>query len=456
MENTNSERLMRIRSALITLLFALASSFACHADETDLQGPQQATSPPYPLPNNFPFFNGAGAAATFSEEGFVDRDDEFHTPQGANGRHCATCHAAEEGWSITPTLIKRRFLATGGAHPLFNKLDANNPNLDLSTVMKRKAGYSLLLQGLFRRGGAVRAERNFDVVAVDDPNGVGSPTVFSFYRRPLTTANMKLLAGVGWDGRFSFADDARPPRRGLFDQARGNILGAQERPRDTPPPDSLVNAIVDEELQIWHAQLAVPGIGRLDTCGGRGGPEWLSLETRRIGRFDLYDAWIGFPPGKCDRRPFAVAARAQIARGQEIFNTRPSTRGGTCLGCHNVANNGTSFNDRFFDIGASDVALRSTGLPLYTVRKRCPDASVACDIEEKQTTDPGRAFVTGQFDDVSQFKVPTLRGAAARAPYFHNGSARTLRDVVRHYSERRGFQFTKQEEDDLVAFLNAL
>jgi cytochrome c peroxidase len=45
---------------------------------------------------------------------------------------------------------------------------------------------------------------------------------------------------------------------------------------------------------------------------------------------------------------------------------------------------------------------------------------------------------------------------AARAPYFHNGSAKTLRDVVRHYSQRRGFNFTEQEEQDLVAFLRAL
>jgi cytochrome c peroxidase len=51
---------------------------------------------------------------------------------------------------------------------------------------------------------------------------------------------------------------------------------------------------------------------------------------------------------------------------------------------------------------------------------------------------------------------PTLRGLSARAPYFHNGIAKTLRDVVRHYDEVFGFDFTRQEEDDLVAFLQAL
>src|SRR5688572_4177704 len=37
------------------------------------------------LPNNFPFLNGAGAAATFSTAGFVDLANAFHTPQGTNG-----------------------------------------------------------------------------------------------------------------------------------------------------------------------------------------------------------------------------------------------------------------------------------------------------------------------------------------------------------------------------------
>ena len=55
-----------------------------------------------------------------------------------------------------------------------------------------------------------------------------------------------------------------------------------------------------------------------------------------------------------------------------------------------------------------------------------------------------------------QFKVPNLRGLAARAPYFHNGIAATLNEVVRFYEESMGFVFTATEEGDLVAFLEAL
>ena len=76
--------------------------------------------------------------------------------------------------------------------------------------------------------------------------------------------------------------------------------------------------------------------------------------------------------------------------------------------------------------------------------------------ETTQTTDPGRALVTGRWQDIGRLKGPTLRALAARAPYFHNGSARNLHDVVRFYDERFGIGFNDEEKDDLVAFLKAL
>ena len=49
-----------------------------------------------------------------------------------------------------------------------------------------------------------------------------------------------------------------------------------------------------------------------------------------------------------------------------------------------------------------------------------------------------------------------LRGLAARAPYFHNGSAATLMDLVNFYDKRFSIGFTDQQKQDLVNFLNAL
>lgn len=53
-------------------------------------------------------------------------------------------------------------------------------------------------------------------------------------------------------------------------------------------------------------------------------------------------------------------------------------------------------------------------------------------------------------------KGPILRGLAARAPYFHNGSASSLNDAVTFYDKRFNVGFTNQEKADLVAFLNSL
>ncbi len=73
-----------------------------------------------------------------------------------------------------------------------------------------------------------------------------------------------------------------------------------------------------------------------------------------------------------------------------------------------------------------------------------------------QTTDPARALITGRCADIGKTKGPILRGLAARPPYFHNGSARTLRDVVNFYDQRFSIHLSDQEKADLVAFLQSL
>jgi len=101
------------------------------------------------------------------------------------------------------------------------------------------------------------------------------------------------------------------------------------------------------------------------------------------------------------------------------------------------------------DIGVADESRRTPDLPLYTLRNKQTG-------EQVRTTDPGRALITGRWADIGRFKGPTLRALAARAPYFHNGSAKDLNEVVRFYDERFGIGFSEQEKEDLVAFLKAL
>ncbi len=88
-------------------------------------------------------------------------------------------------------------------------------------------------------------------------------------------------------------------------------------------------------------------------------------------------------------------------------------------------------------------------MPLYTLRHKTTNAIVG-------TTDPGLALITGKWKDIGRFKGPILRGLAARPPYFHNGFAASLEDVVEFYDTRFDMEMTQREKRDMVAFLRSL
>lgn len=436
-------------SALV-LLPALAAALACGdaatgtaADTSPELGTTALALESGQLPNNFPFANAAGTAATFSTAGFVDLNNPFHVPQGDNGRSCESCHLPQFGWSVLPAEIELRFWLTLGTDPIFNLLDANSPTANVSTLQARHSAYSMLRKGLFRRGGNVPANAEYEIIAFDDPLGAGgSLTRFQAFRRPLATANFHIAENVGWhDQNTNGSGDVHA---GLIAQAAGNITGGQGGEPATP---ETLEAIADYEESLAFAQQYVFGAGLLTACGAKGGPENLSEQAPVAGRFDLFDAWIDLAPGACTTRS-ADRKRAQIARGQELFNN-PNPGGGSCRGCHNAANNGSNVAGTLFDVGASRAEFRKPGMPLYTVRN-------TTTLEVRETTDPGRALRSGAWADMDRFKTPSLRGVAARAPYFHNGIAATLEDVVTHYEVALGFVFTAEEKRDLVAFMRAL
>jgi cytochrome c peroxidase len=388
------------------------------------------------IPNNHPERNPGGKAATFSTKGAVDLTGEYFQAQGTNGRSCASCHIPEEAWSINPGTLQHLFDGTNGTHPIFNELDANNPDelTPDSSLEDRLAGYSMVLsRGVFRRGGAPRANSEWELIAVEDPHGFANLSRLVHWRRAMPTINFALgSATINWDGGNSIGTDQHA---GLVNQATRNVTGGQQ---GSPATAEVINDILGFEEALFAAQLTVPGVGRLDADGAHGGPESLSHMSRVTGRFDLFDAWANHTNPR----------RARIARGQELFN-KTNAGGGRCSGCHNSANNGTNNNNLLFDIKTASAEVRPPDFPLYTFRNKTTG-------ETRQLTDAGRGNITGLWTDLGRFKTPTLRALAARAPYFHNGMASTLESVVRHYELHLGFVFTDEERADLVAFLNAL
>lgn len=82
----------------------------------------------------------------------------------------------------------------------------------------------------------------------------------------------------------------------------------------------------------------------------------------------------------------------------------------------------------------------------------------------KEKPDEGRMVVSKQLGDRGAFKTPTLREIARTAPYMHDGSEKTLEDVVEYYNkggtanpqldeEIYPLNLTDQEKKDLVTFL---
>jgi cytochrome c peroxidase len=172
--------------------------------------------------------------------------------------------------------------------------------------------------------------------------------------------------------------------------------------------------------------------------------------------------------------------RQAVLRGQTVFNTKPiaitgvnglndvlgaPTIAGFCGTCHDSPNVGNHSVKLPLNIGVANAgpfnattgtgavaALDTTGLPVFTVS--CvsgPFAGTTFTV-----TDLGRAMISGECADIGKVKGPILRGLAARAPYFHNGGAATLEDVVTFYDQRFSINFTEQEMSDLVAFLKTL
>lgn len=446
------------------------------------------------IPNRFPFPNASGLLETYNLQNKpIDLSGPFFQSLGTNGRSCATCHRPAQAWSISADEVRIRFDFTRGLDPIFRTNDGSvcDHNIDTSTVQARRKAYRLLIErGLLRIALAVPDNAEFNVVSVTNPYGCDDSQTLSIYRRPLPATNLRFLSTVMWDGRESSPQTgtqkiAFPTNPGdlladlahqALDATSGHAQGA------VPLTSQQQKEIADFETNLVTAQVFDYWAGKLDSGGAKGGPEPVAKEAipaffvginDPLGGnphgtpftpviFSLFDGWGNQHFGSDGERD---RQRARILRGQKLFNSKPinitgvaglnddptASIAGTCGTCHDSPNVGNHSVSVPLDIGVSDPnsPLDASYLPVITLQNKTT-------YEIKTTTDPGRALITGQWADIGKFKGPILRGLAARAPYFHNGSARSLRDVLDFYDQRFHIGFTAEEKRDLIAFLNSL
>jgi len=142
----------------------------------------------------------------------------------------------------------------------------------------------------------------------------------------------------------------------------------------------------------------------------------------------LFDRWF-FGGDKAALTPAAV-------RGFKLFRGR-----GNCVKCHLV----DSFSAPFTDHKFHNVGVGFDGRP----------------------THPGREKITKRARDRGKFKTPTLRDISKTMPYMHDGSLKTLEEVIDYYDrgglanpnldpDMKPLKFSKLEKSDLLAFLHSL
>jgi cytochrome c peroxidase len=447
------------------------------------------------LPNLFPFPNATGLLETHNAgNGSIDLTGPFFQSLGTNGRSCGSCHRPGQGWSISPDEVKARFELTQGMDPIFRTNDGSNcdRNIDTSTVQGRRKAYSLLInKGLIRIALQVPANAEFSVVGVVNPYGCGDPGTLSVYRRPLPSTNLRFLSTLMWDGRESSSQTGTQkitfptnPADLLGDLAHQAVDATNGHAQaSTPLMPEQQQAIVNFEMALSTAQAIDYKAGALNSNGATGGPFTLGTQTTSaffvgindpLGGnphgtpftpviFNLFNAWANQESQDSDDQN---SRRARIARGQTLFNSKPiaitgvaglnddlnvTSIPGTCGTCHDSPNVGNHSVSAPLNIGVGDVTspLNVSYLPIITLQNRTT-------YEIKTTTDPGRALITGLWKDVGRVKGPILRGLPSRAPFFHNGSADSLGDVLDFYDKRFNVGFTPQEKKDLIAFLSTL
>ncbi len=169
-----------------------------------------------------------------------------------------------------------------------------------------------------------------------------------------------------------------------------------------------------------------------------------------------------------------TAISEQAKRGFEVF-----IADGRCVSCHTISQTHALFTDNKFHnlgIGFSRID-KDTGVVVGEFLRvaqtdQAVDEAVLGDVKISEI---GRFAVSREMQDIGQFKTPTLRNIAATAPYMHDGSLRTLREVVEFYNTTispledqnqdpnpfqsggiRPLNLSEQQIDDLVAFLETL
>jgi len=444
----------------------------------------------------------------------------FFEPIGSNGRACVSCHQPADGMGLSLRSINERWRDSGGTDPIFAMNDgANCPTLapgkaSSHSLLLKRGLFRIALPWPPRNAQGKPVAPEFDIEVVRDPGGCNTDPIYglngenptiSVYRRPRVVANMSYVThdgfGVGpfvgktGEPALRDPDTGKPLNMNMMADARTVTLKAQmaDAARDhlmivgrlTPDQAARIEAF---ERQVYVAQVDMgaggsliepdgpPGMGPFNLRDGAKGV--LGNNTTRW-VIPVGDAWTSAKVGETAQQR---AMRDSILRGQKIFHFRtfwirdsmhlntvglgnPTKR--TCSTCHGMHMTGMDTVNGWMDIGTTNLpwAKEAPRNPWQTEDELMPLFRITCSRSAQPhpylgrviyTQDPGRALISGRCNDVGTIVMQQFRGLSARAPYFSNGSAQTIRELVDFYDRRYNVQLSEQEKADLGNFLAAL
>jgi cytochrome c peroxidase len=329
---------------------------------------------------------------------------------------------------------------------------------------------------------------------------LGLPAVPVPDNNPLTADKVNLGRKLFYDRRLSLNNTfscamCHVPEQGFTSNEMATAVGIEGRTvrRNTP---TIYNAAYAQRLfhdgrenaleqQVWlpllaHNEMGNPSIGyvidKVKSSAGYNelfkkvfgkGPDMESLGMA-IASYErtLNSANSAFDLWYYGKDPQALDAKAQ--RGFTLFTGKAN-----CSSCHVVTAEHALFTDN---------SLHNTGIGYAAAMGKTEDAQrvqvapgvyvdVAAQlidsVSEIKPNDLGRYEITQNPDDRWKYKTPSLRNISLTAPYMHNGSLGTLRQVIEFYNKGgvvnenldpliKPLNLTSQDMDDLEAFLNAL
>ena len=444
-------------------------------------------------------------------------EKRFDEPfSGTNGRACADCHVAEDGFGLTPDHVQD-LLENDPDNPLFVDFDADVRGTDNPSFNNLSHGLTRVLLPL---------PDNMDVI--DFAGNVVTPPdrIIEVWRAVPGVENTASSGPFLYDGRADTLESQALGAIELHSQSTHAIgNGALERIADFEREQFSSNRarFVAEQLELGVAPEDIPipeddpaflatltpqqrsGKDVFDfacaNChGGATGTQIVDRQVHDALCFDplpdgnlartftdinqngLFDPFEGgtlvFPAPEegCDEFVFiGITAQTVLGKIGAAFDPQPA----------NTGVNFPAYRFRFYyDDERTQQWTDLPPLPLFdeqgfpaTDEQGVPIAGPAGG-PIPFTTDPGRALITGNPSDWEGFDMPQLRGIASTAPYFHDNNVNTLEEVVDLYSRAilpaipggffppiiptpqpsffPGEALSAQEKADLVAYLEVL